>query len=224
MKSAILAAGLVLAAALPAAAQTAPGRVALGASIGTPGIGAELKFKANDQVVLRGAVDGLSYSHDVNYDNIDYDGKLKMFTGGAFADLHPFAGSGFLVSGGAYFGTRKIDLHATPVVTGTVKIGDVTYTGSQVGQLDGRVKMSKFQPFAGLGYDNSFTSDRRWGFKAMAGVAFSKKPDVTLTASGPLASNAQFQQELARELTNIRDDAKGFRYFPVVQLGLSYRF
>lgn len=196
--------------------------VALGLNVGTPGVGVQAAAKVNDTIVLRGAVDGIGISRDEDYSDVAYEGKAKLFTGGLFADVHP-GGGAFFVSGGAYVGKRKIELRAQP--TAAVDIGGQTFTPAQVGRLDGEAKLSKVQPFVGLGFDNTFVGDRGWGFRALAGVSFSKRPDVELTASGGTLSNdANFQARLRAEEADARDDAKDFKYFPVVQVGLTRRF
>jgi len=196
--------------------------MALGVSAGTPGVGVQASAKVGELVVLRGAVDGMSLSRDETYSDIAYDGKAKLLTGGVFADLHP-GGGPLLISGGAYFGQRKIELGAQP--TASVDIGGQVFTPAQVGRLDGEAKLSNLQPFLGVGFDNTFVGDRAWGFRILAGVSFSKAPDVTLTASGGTLSNdANFQARLRAEEAQAQDDAKDFKYFPVVQLGLTRRF
>jgi hypothetical protein len=206
------------AAATGASAQT----MAFGANVGTPGVGVQISGKVNDTIVIRGALDGLSLSHDEDYSDVAYDGEAKLFTGGLFADIHP-GGSAFFVSGGAYVGKRKINLRAQP--TASVDIGGQTFTPAEVGRLDGEAKLSNLQPFFGLGFDNTFVGDRGWGFRALLGVAFSKRPKVDLTASGGTLSNdPTFQARLAAEEADVRDDAKDFKYFPVVQIGLTRRF
>jgi len=196
--------------------------MALGVSAGTPGVGVQASAKVGELVVLRGAVDGMSLSRDETYSDIAYDGKAKLLTGGVFADLHP-GGGPLLISGGAYFGQRKIELGARP--TASVDIGGQVFTPAQVGRLDGEAKLSNLQPFLGVGFDNTFVGDRAWGFRILAGVSFSKAPDVTLTASGGTLSNdANFQARLRAEEAQAQDDAKDFKYFPVVQLGLTRRF
>jgi hypothetical protein len=215
---AALAAAICAAAAVPAAAQT----VAAGVNVGTPGVGVQLAAKVSDLIVLRGALDGIAISHDEDYSDVAYNGKAKLFTGGLFADLHP-GGSAFFVSGGAYVGKRKINLRGQP--TAAVDIGGQIFTPAQVGRIDGEAKLSDVQPFVGLGFDNTFVGERGWGFRALAGVSFSKSPDVNLTASGGTLSNdATFQARLRAEEADARHDAKDFKYFPVVQVGLTRRF
>lgn len=212
----------VAALALPAAAMAQTSPIAVGANIGTPGVGGSVQVLATDTVVLRGEFDWLKFDRDEDYSDIEYSGKLQSTTAGIFADWHPGGGT-FLVSGGAYIGTRKIDFDATP--TTNVNIGGSPFTPAEVGRLDGRATMSKFQPFLGLGYDNTWVGDRAWGLRVMAGVSFSGKPDVDLTATGgTLAADPTFQQRLQDESADIREDAEKFRYYPVLQIGLTRRF
>jgi hypothetical protein len=214
------AAAIISAAVLPAAAHAQA--FALGANVGTPGVGLQAAAQVNQSVVLRGAVDGLSFSHDKVYSDVDYNGKAKLLTAGVFADFHP-GGHAFLVSGGAYLGKRRVELTGRPM--SDVEIGDEVYTPAEVGQIDGVVKLSNVQPFLGLGFDNTFTADRKWGFRALLGVSFSKTPHVELAASGGTLSNdPTFQAQLEQEEAEVREDVKHFRYFPVVQVGVTHRF
>lgn len=218
MKTALLTLAIACAAASSASAQSK----AIGVNLGTPGAGVQASAQLNDSLVLRGAIDGMSLSRNEDYSDIAYDGKAKLLTGGVFADLHP-GGGAFFVSGGAYVGKRKLNLRAQP--TAVVDIGGQNYTPAQVGRLDGEAKLSNFQPFFGVGFDNTFVGDRDWGFRALAGVAVSKRPKVTLAATGgTLSADPTFQARLRTEEAEARDDAKDFRYFPVVQVGLTRRF
>jgi hypothetical protein len=214
-------AALVLAGAFAATSASAQ-NLALGVNVGTPGLGVQATAQLSDLVVLRGALDGMSLSRDEDYSDIAYDGKAKLMTGGLFVDLHP-GGGAFFVSGGGYAGKRKIDLRAQP--TANVEIGGATFTPAQVGRIDGEAKLSNLQPFLGVGFDNTYVGDRSWGFRALAGVAFSKSPKVTLTSSGgTLSADPTFQARLRAEEAEARDDAEDFKYFPVLQLGVTRRF
>ena len=207
---------------LAGTANAQDGRFAVGANIGTPGVGAELQYKLSDDFVVRGGGDWMNFDYDHTYSGIDYSAKLKTGTGGVFLDWHP-GGGGFFVSGGSYFGERKAKLDGTP--TGPTEVGGVVFTPAQIGTITGDVEMSKTQPFAGLGWDNTFSRNGAWGFRVLGGVSFSKEPKVDLTASGGTLSNdPTFLQQLQQEEDNVRDDAKGFKYFPIVQVGLTYKF
>jgi hypothetical protein len=201
-----------------AAAQT----TAFGVNAGTPGVGVQVSAKVSERIVLRGAVDGMSLSRNEDYSDIAYKGDAKLFTGGLFADLHPGGGALF-VSGGAYAGQRKLKLQARP--TASLDIGGATYTPAQVGRLDGEAKLSALQPFAGVGFDNTFSADHAWGARVLLGVSFSQAPKLRLSAQGgTLSSDPTFLANLRREEADAREDAKDFKYFPIIQVGLTRRF
>ena len=194
---------------------------AVGVQAGTSGVGAELQYSASPGLVLRGNGDWLSYGHDETYQDVDYSGTLKFATAGAFLDWHPFD-SWFLLSAGGYLGQREISLAAAP--KSNVAINNVSYSPSQIGQLNGKVTYSSFQPFAGLGLDSTFYGDPGLSFNFVLGVAFGGSPSVALASSGgTLSSDPTFQNNLAAERAKIVHDAANFGYYPVVYLAVTYR-
>ena len=222
---------LLLAAAVavlstPALAQgVAPGRVAVGAQVGTTGVGAEVQVRASDMIVVRGSVDTFRYDEEFETDDIDYDGELDFTTGGAFVDLHPF-GNPFFVSAGGFAGQRTVEVTGT--ASRSVVVGGQTLTPVQFGRLVGEADFGDTAPFLGIGFNNTFTHDGRWGFKVLAGAAFGGDPEVTLRREGgdplPPAVQAQFDADRAAEEQELEDELEALKTLPVVQLGLSYRF
>lgn len=214
---------LACAVAAPALAQTrSDPAVAVGVTAGTSGVGVEAQFALGPIFVLRGAVDTLGYDVDSRYEDVEYSGRFDFDTVGAFVDLHPLA-NGFFVSGGAYMGRRDIGLNATP--SAPVRIGGQTFTPAQVGTLSGQIKLKDVAPFAGVGFDNTFTRASRWGFRAVAGVAWSDKPEVGLESTGgTLSGDPAFRARLAQERASIQSDVENYGFYPIVQLGLNYKF
>jgi len=215
------AAALLLSAGSALAQSSEPG-VAVGATAGTSGVGLDVQVKLGPIFTLRGSLDRLTWAADESFDGIDYRGDLAFDTVGGFIDMHPLA-NGFLISGGAYVGDRDIALSATPA--GPVEIGGQTFSPGQVGTLNGAIKLSGVAPFVGLGWDDTFYRSGRWGFRAVAGVAWSDTPEVALTSTGgSLSSDPAFQARLRDESRNITDEADGYGLFPVIQVGLNYKF
>lgn len=196
--------------------------VAVGVSAGTTGLGVEAQISLGPVFTLRGSIDKLSHDFDQGYDGVDYQAALEFDTLGAFVDMHPL-GNGLFISGGAYTGSRDINLLATP--SQPVELGGQTFTPSQVGTLDGRIKLQDISPFVGFGWDDTFQRRSRWGFRALAGVAFSEAPEVALSSrGGTLSNDASFQNRLNQEAARIVDEADGYGLFPVLQVGLNYKF
>ena len=189
---------------------------------GTTGVGAEVQLSLGPVFVLRGGIDTLGYDFDETYSDIDYSGRFDFDTVSGFVDLHPFL-NGFLISGGIYVGDRTINLNGQP--TTPVEIGGAMFTPAQVGTLSGRIKLSDTAPFVGVGYDDSFYREGRWGFRGLVGVAWSQDPEVGLSSSGgSLSDDPAFRARLEQEAREIQQDAEDKVLFPVVQLGVTARF
>lgn len=208
--------------AIGAGTGAAQAQVAVGLGIGTTGGIAEAQVEVTPNIQLRGGYNYLQYGVDDSYDDIRYDGDLNFSTMGAFVDFRPFANS-FILTAGAYFGEKKLDLTALPGQT--YQIGGQTYSAAQVGTLTGSADLEDTAPFVGLGWDTTFQGDGNIGFKFIAGAVFTGSPDVELNSTGGTLSNdPNFQSQLATEEQNLEDDIDSFKVYPVVQAGLTFRF
>lgn len=213
---------MTLAALAIGSAGAAHAQVAVSGSLGTTGGAVEVQTQIAPAIQLRGGYNYLQYGVDDTYDDIAYDGDLDLTTWGAFVDLRPFTNS-FIVTAGAYFGEKRLDLNATP--TASVQIGNQTFTPAQVGTLSLAGDLSDAAPFVGLGWDTTFQGGQGLGFKFIAGAMFTGSPDVNLISTGgSLSNDSNFQAQLAVEEQNLKDDIDAFKVYPVVQLGLTYSF
>jgi hypothetical protein len=91
--------------------------------------------------------------------------------------------------------------------------------------MTAKLDFKTIAPYAGLGWGNGVGEDKKLGFTLDLGVAFQGSPEATLAATGGvLATDANFLANLEREERNLEDDIKSFKLFPVLTVGLSYRF
>ena len=154
-------------------------------------------------------------------DDIEYNVDLKLMSLSALLDWHPFEGS-FRISGGVLYNGNEIEVDSK--LSGSYQVGDKTYTAQEVGTLKGKIDFNKMAPYLGLGWDTSFGKDKGFGFLFELGAIYQGSPDVNLSADGLLASNQDFQNNLAKEEENMQRDVDDYKFYPVVSLGLSYRF
>lgn len=200
----------------------AEGDFAITGGIGTMGGTVEGQFQVNEYFLLRAGANYLAFDEDIDVDDITYDGELDFSGFGAFVDVHPL-GNSFYVTGGAYAGGKDIDLVASSTVA--VEIGGVVFTPAEYGRLEGDVSFDDVAPFVGLGFDTTFEGSGNWGFNVLAGAALFGSGDVTLEAvGGTLSNDPILQAQLAQEIQDIENEIEDYELWPVLQVGLSYRF
>jgi hypothetical protein len=184
----------------------------------------ELAYRINRQFVLRGQGSFIDLSHSFKSSDTNYSGSATFNTGGASLDWHVFSNP-FLVSGGFISGARRVDVSAHPALNGSITIGGVTYTTSQVGSVSGAIDYGATVPVAALGYDSTYVGRHHWGLRAVFGVEFGQHPPaVSLQAAGPLATNPTVLADVQSEQQTVSHDGGYFSYYPVAQVGVTYRF
>lgn len=187
---------------------------------GTLGIGPELGYRFSETVGVRAAASFLSINQGFESDGIDYDGNVRLRSGGAMFDVYPFGG-GFRLSAGGRFNGNRARLVATP--TQDVEIDDETYTPAEVGTLTGLATVKSFAPALTLGYGGSLR--RGFVFGIEGGVLFQGALRVEeFTSTGTLANDPDFRQALEDERQELQQDAEDYKLYPILQLSLGYRF
>jgi len=198
-------------------------RFAVGLTVGSDGIGGDLQYSLNRYLVLRGRGTWLNATYTGDSNSLRYAGKFDLSEGGGFVDLHPFANA-FTLSVGAVSGPRRVDLGAS--YRTSVAYEGQTLTPAQLGTVGGAATLSRTAPFVGLGFDNTFTTKGRIGFKFLAGVAFSRQLDVQLHPTSGLATVYPqiIEPDLVQTEQEIRKDGDILTTYPQVSAGMTYRF
>jgi len=200
------------------------------AKLGTLGAGLDLTFKIHPKFNARLNANGANATYDEVDDGIAYKGDLKLSSIGALLDYHPFE-NGFRLSGGLYSNSNKIEGSSTDAQN--ADIGDVNY--NIVGTLNSKVGFEKSAPYLGLGWGNAVSGYKNFNFSIDAGVLFQGSPNTQLSGTGTatptaggatvdISNDAAFLAELEKEETNLNNDLKDFKYYPVISMGVSYNF
>jgi len=221
-KKSILVSGLMALSALTAAQTSFAEGVGLSMKASTLGLGLELSGGLSEKVNMRLGVNYFKFSKELEKDGINYDFDLKLNSFTALMDWHMFDG-GFRLTGGAILDKNKLDGNALPA--SAYNIGTDTFSAEEVGQLSGHVNFRDLSPYLGIGWGNAVRGDSNWTFTADLGVIFTGSANVDLLSTGgSLSNNPDFLAEIAREEQNVSDDIGFFKYYPVISLGMSYRF
>lgn len=222
-RGAALAAGLLALILGGNAAADNGGGLSLGAAAGTLGLGAELGYAVNSNFGIRVGVYGLTWDVDGEESGIDYDADLDLSSAGAYVDWHPFGGA-FRLTGGWFVNDNAIDATGRPGAGDTYDIGGVSFTSAEVGNLTADVDFGSSAPYLGLGW-NFGGNDGGLGVSLDLGVLFQDSPDITLASrGGSLSDEPALQQALRDEERELEDDVDEYDLYPVLSLGVSYRF
>jgi hypothetical protein len=203
----------------------AASRLAVELHAGTSGVGAQVEYVFNDYFTGRVSGDWLRVSAsfntiDLNTVDIAYSGRANWATAGAFVDLHPLK-NGWFVSAGVFQGDRNGSFAGAP--TNDVIIDGVTFTPAQIGTVMGEAKLPSTSPFVGAGWDQAQHARSGLTFRFLAGAAFGA-PQVSLWDVGPYSDTVPVQTWIAQEQADAQSKANAWKAYPVVQLGIGYRF
>lgn len=200
-------------------AEGSAGGIGLTVKLGTLGGGLEATVGANDYLGFRFGINVMSAGPSSEQDEGTVRTDLDWLSYGALVDLHPFGG-GFRLTGGGLINKNKFKLNAD--LTESVTLDDEDYNLSD---LNGQVTFSELAPYVGIGYGNAVGADGRWHFACDFGVMFQGEPKIEASAT---ASDSRLQsvvdEALEREVADIQDDANAFQFYPVISVGVSYRF
>jgi hypothetical protein len=196
--------------------------VALAVKAGTTGIGADLTVGLARSLNVRVGGAFFSYSREVTESDIEFDARATLSHGSLLLDLHPGGGNFRISAGGYYSGTKATG----DSVGGTILVNGVPYDVRLVGTLNGEMKGKSIAPYLGLGWGNAVREGARVRFVADLGVYYWGSPSVTLTANptNPALVPPSFYQDLEAERRQLEDDLSKYKLYPVLSLGVSYRF
>ena len=208
---------------LPVASALADtGDIALGIKDSTLGAGAEGIVGILPALNLRAGANALSVDFDINTSDIDYDVNADLLSFPIMLDWYPFKKSGFRISAGALINKNEADAEASSQATYTIDGTD--YSAAQLGTLKAEIDFNEVAPYVGIGWGNALSKDLRWSFTCDFGVVFQGKANIDISATGPIASDPTFQADLAQEKRDLEDELDKYQYYPVIALGITYKF
>lgn len=186
---------LVLLTAIP----TAHASWGVGVRASTLGLGVDLSRSLIPLVNARIGIN--SYTHDFEFDtdDFDYDADLKLRSAHALADFHPWAGR-FRLTGGLLYNRNRIE------ATGRDNGNEVKAT----------IDFRRNSPYLGIGWGNATRGFVPLSWSIDLGVVMQGAPSVSLSGDGVPG--------LDDEEDELEDELSEFDTYPVVSVGLIFRF
>lgn len=221
-------ASVILGTVALAAMDSARADVALAARGGTLGVGAELAIGMTETLNLRVGYSAFDYSTEIEDTDVTYDGDLELRNPSALLDWHAFGG-GFRFSLGVVGASTQVVGTGVPTA-GTYEINGRIYPASAVGNLGVEIEASNsVAPYIGIGWGNPVDAAGRWTFLFDIGaVYYGSEPDVVVNVNcgaaltGPECT--QLRNDVEAERLDLIDEVDTLNWYPVLNLGLAFRF
>ncbi|QXR11623.1 ornithine uptake porin CarO [Acinetobacter junii] len=187
------------------------------AEVGTTGYGGAISYNANPHVGVTLGYNGgdISWSDDVEVDDVNYDVDMDNNLVYLNAEIRPWA-NWFYVAAGVGYIDQQYGLLARND-GGTIKVnGEDTNLTSLGYDLD---YSNDIAPYLGIGFSPAITN--RWGVFGEVGAYYVGNPTVTnVNYYGGTPRDAALVEE---HINEVRNDDK-FEWLPVAKLGVSFRF
>ncbi len=221
-------AAAVLAGATTSWAGAATPDMAVAVRAGTTGIGLDYDIALGSSVSARIGYSGFDYDHGVDTADVQYNGNLKLSMASGLIDWYAFHG-GFRVSVGAVGGDTRLDITGHPSAGGIYTLNGHSYTAADVGSLTGQVKFGNpVSPYVGIGWGNPVGAQHHLHFLVDVGAIYGGTPAIALAAAcGSAVGSAactQLQSDVTAEKAKLRHDVSIVQWYPVLDVGLAYRF
>ena len=181
----------------------------IGVRAGTTGLGADVAWSIAPTLSARLGYSGGKFGYDVETDQVNYDGDVKLSNLNALIDFAPL-GPLFRISGGFIFNDNKVDVRSTNLPGGS---------------LSGSIKPDRSAaPYLGIGYGR--VAGAGVNFYADLGIMFQGSPQVSLAANctTPGLACTDLQNRVAAERARLQDEVDRFKYYPVLNIGLTIGF
>lgn len=187
--------------------------LAVGAKVGTLGLGLEATVNLVPMVAnirLQGNL--FNYNTTITETNVTYDGQLKLGSVGLLADIYPFA-SKFRITGGLYYNGNKLELNSQQA--GVVVVGGNAYLNPNIRTT---IDFNQVAPYIGIGWGDAISSGSPFGFSFELGALYQGTPNSTVIAPGIAPA------DIAAEKRKLDDSLSRFTWYPVVAVGVNWRF
>jgi hypothetical protein len=210
--------------------------VAFGTSSGTLGLGGQVATPVTRWLNLRGGIDFFNYGYSLGIDGANYEGQLHLKTGRVSLDFFPFH-RGFHVSPGVLI-FRSAASAAVSVAGGNAfELGGNTFTSSASDPVNGSASLvfsRTVMPMFTFGFSNMIAKGRRHLTVPLElGAAYTGPYSARLNLGGSACidqvgcmstSTPEIQQSVVEEQREINEPMKHYQLYPIVILGIGYKF
>lgn len=188
-------------------------------NFGTLGPGIEAGYRFDRNWGVRAGINGATGKFVWHDHNSDLHNRMMLLSTGLTADYYPYE-EGFRLSAGARLSAGKIDGKLRNL-EGKVKNGGTTFHITVADPLTHyTVRQNPIQPYLGVGY--SVKVKERLSLELDFGALYAGTPSLSVSSR---AERFGFTREQIRnEVERARDRISPYQVYPVVQVGLKFKF
>jgi hypothetical protein len=212
--------------------------VGIGFSMSTLGFGGDVAVATSRKTNVRMGFNAFNFNHDFDKDGISYKGSLNLRSVHSTLDFFPFGGGFHLSPGVMLYNGNQLKADASVGSGNSFDLDGTTYYSSSADPIrgTGKLTLNKVAPMFLFGFGNFVPrSGRHVTFNFDAGVALQGSPDIKLNFTGSAcesyntncvnaATDQTFLSHVAAEQARLTNDAKAFKYYPIIQFSIGYRF
>jgi hypothetical protein len=212
-------------------------QVAIGLTAGASGIGGQFAIETSRNTNLRFAGNGYSYSRRIYADGVTYAGNLKFRSATANLDWFPLHGEVRLSPGVTFYNGNRIDATASVPGGHPFYLNGNGYISSPTDPIHGTGSLTfgnKVAPNFTIGVGNMIPrSGRHFSMPFEAGFQYISQMHVQLNLQGTacndfgcadIGSNSTVQANVKAEQDELNRDLYPFRFYPILSLGVAYKF
>ncbi len=211
-------------------------RVALGVKVSMLGAGAEVATPLSRSFNLRLAANFVQFAQGFRLDGIHYDTGVNYRSGQLNVDWFPFHG-GFHISPGILYFRQGLSGTADVPPGDSFQLDDVHYINSVDDPVSGTASFEykrHVAPMILFGFSNIIPRDgKHFSVPFEFGLAYTAAPVLAVQLHGTActvegcfnaATDPSTQANLKQQIRDTQDDINNFPVYPIVSLGLAYRF
>jgi hypothetical protein len=212
--------------------------VSIGVKASLLGAGAEIATPLARHFNLRGGINALSYDRNFHKDGLTYAGQLQFRSGEVHLDWFPFGGSFHLSPGALFYNGNQF--HASAFVPGSQSftLNGTTYISDANDPVTGagKVDFKKAGPMLTAGWGNVLPhGHRHFTIPFEFGAIYTGSPRASLNLAGgacdstgsvcqSISSSPEIMSNVQAEQAKLNRDMRAFRFYPVVSIGVAFKF
>lgn len=221
-----------------AAAGDESGKVGVAVKLSSLGPGAEVAFPIATKLNVRGGFNFFEYSRNFTKDGIQYAGNLYFRSGEASVDWFPIGHQLHFSPGLIFYNGNQVQAVAAVPGGQNFTLNGVTYTSEVADPVKGtgNLDFTKVAPTFRVGFGNLVPrNSRHWSVLTEVGIAYTGTPRTALAFSGhgclanppgcvDMATDPTVQANVQAEQNKINKDLTLFKFYPLISIGVGYKF